>query len=141
MKNIIKLNESQLRYIISEAISDALNVNKSHQLSVIKDNNPAPDDIHAWIRAEEDIKTYEEAINDNGGIEDLTPDYKSDDIKKALMTGKVIVYSSYPIKPGIFVTPSRMEAQNYAGNGRIYSKLVNLSDVAWIDPLQGQYIG
>lgn len=56
------------------------------------------------------------------------------------MTGKIIVYSSYPIESGIFVTPSRMEAQNYAGNRKVYSKLVKLSDVAWLDPLQGQFI-
>ena len=32
-----------------------------------------------------------------------------------------------------------MEAEMYAGNGKIYSKRVPLDDVAWIDPTQGQY--
>ena len=32
-----------------------------------------------------------------------------------------------------------MEAESYSGNGRVYSKTVPLTDVAWIDPTQGQY--
>lgn len=32
-----------------------------------------------------------------------------------------------------------MEAKNYSGNGNIYSKEVALTDIAWIDPTQGQY--
>ena len=32
-----------------------------------------------------------------------------------------------------------MEAQNYAGEGRVYSKEVSVDDVAWIGPLQGQF--
>lgn len=146
MKNIINLNESQLKYVIAESVKSILenyqdyDVDKDYQLSVIQNNNPANDNIHTWIRSKDDIKTYSEAVNEYGEIEDLTPDYKADDIKKALMTGKIIVYSSYPIESGIFVTPSRMEAQNYAGNRKVYSKLVKLSDVAWLDPLQGQFI-
>ncbi len=68
-----------------------------------------------------------------------TPDFTEEDLQNALETGRVTVYSSYPIKDGIFVTPSRMEAQNYAGEGKVYSKTVALEDVAWIDSLQGQY--
>ena len=60
-------------------------------------------------------------------------------MKKALKTRKITVYSSYNIKPGTFVTPSKMEAQNYAGSSKVYFKTVNLEDVAWIDPFQGQY--
>ena len=32
-----------------------------------------------------------------------------------------------------------MEAQNYAGEGKVYSKEVSVDDVAWIDAFQGQY--
>ena len=49
------------------------------------------------------------------------------------------MYSSYPIKNGTFVTPSKMEAMSYAGSNKVYSKVVSLDDVAWIDPTQGQY--
>lgn len=60
-------------------------------------------------------------------------------VRDALEKGSIRVYSSYPIKDGIFVTPSIMEAQSYSGDGKVYSKIVNLNDVAWIDPTQGQY--
>lgn len=59
--------------------------------------------------------------------------------REALEKGSIRVYSSYPIKDGIFVTPSIMEAQSYSGDGKVYSKVVNLNDVAWVDPTQGQY--
>lgn len=119
-------------------------VDKKSQLDIILKYNPVNDtDMpgHTWIRTIEDIKTYEEALEDNDFTENdnLTPDFKSSDLKKALKTRKMTVYSSYNIKPGIFVTPSKMEAQSYAGDGKIYSKIVNLEDVAWIDPFQGQY--
>ena len=32
-----------------------------------------------------------------------------------------------------------MEAENYAGSENVYSKTVPLTDVAWIDSLQGQF--
>ena len=50
-----------------------------------------------------------------------------------------MVYSSHPIKNGTFVTPSKMEAMSYASSDKVYSKVVSLYDVAWIDPTQGQY--
>lgn len=68
-----------------------------------------------------------------------TPDFTENDLRKTLETGEVTVYSSKPIEQGIFVTPSKMEAESYAGNGKVYSKRVRLDDVAWIDSLQGQY--
>lgn len=147
MKHTIRLNKSKLSQLIIESIRNIIgvngnnNVDKDYQLAVVMNNNPARDDIHTWIRVKEDIKTYIEALNDSEITEDedLTPDFGKEDIKLALQTGKIIVYSSYPIRLGVFVTPSRMEAQNYAGNGRVYGKVVKLSDVAWIDPLQGQY--
>ena len=49
-------------------------------------------------------------------------------------------YISNPITSGNFVTPSKMEAMAYAGNGKVYEKNVNINEVAWIDSLQGQYI-
>lgn len=90
MKNIINLNESQLKYVIAESVKSILenyqdyDVDKDYQLSVIQNNNPANDNIHTWIRSKDDIKTYSEAVNEYGEIEDLTPDYKADDIKKSV---------------------------------------------------------
>ena len=114
---------------------------KQKQNEIIQKSNPMDKKLgeHTWINSAEDIKTYQEAIDEFGGIDNVTPDFKSEDVKKALDTGKVMVYSSYPIEQGTFVTPSKMEAQSYAGNNQIYSKEVNLNDVAWIDEIQGQY--
>lgn len=116
---------------------------KERQLRIIMASNPANESLggHTWIRDIADIHTFREAIVDSGYSldEDFTPDFTSGDVRRALRTGRMTVYSSHPIKDGVFVTPSKMEAQGYAGEARIYSKEVILSDVAWIDGLQGQY--
>ncbi len=126
------------------------NVNTNHaaarkaaQLATIERSNPFDPELgaHTWIRSAEDILTYREAIDSFGGVDDVTPDFRASDVQRALDSGYMTVYSSYPIELGTFVTPSRMEAQNYAGDGRVYSKRVPLDDVAWLDEVQGQYTG
>lgn len=114
---------------------------KQKQLDIIKSNNPVNDDYHTWIRNVEDIKTLEETINDSdwSDYDEYNPDLSRQDIENAIDSGKITVYSSYPIKQGIFVSPSKMEAESYSSNGKVYSKEVNINDVAWIDPTQGQY--
>lgn len=116
---------------------------KEKQYKIIESVNPAEDEYHTWIRNSEDIKTFEETLNDPDWIdyreEGFDPDYTGDMINDALKTGEIMVYSSYPIEMGTFVSPSKMEAETYSGNGKIYSKKVNLTDIAWIDPTQGQY--
>ncbi len=114
---------------------------KQKQLDIIKNNNPVNDDYHTWIRSVEDIKTLEETINDSdwSDYDEYNPDLSRQDIENAIDSGKITVYSSYPIKQGIFVSPSKMEAESYSSNGKVYSKEVNINDVAWIDPTQGQY--
>lgn len=111
---------------------------KRKQLEIIKRNNPAPNDYLAWIRDINDIHYYDEACTDEE-LFSFAPDYTEQDAIKALKQKKVRVYSSYPIEPGVFVTPSYMEAASYAGDGKVYDKMVALDDVAWIDTLQGQY--
>lgn len=112
---------------------------KAKQFETISKTKPAPDDTHTWIRSADEIKTYQEAIREADIEGQFAPDYTGDMAKTALDTGKITVYSSNPIEPGAFVTPSRMEAQSYAGKGKIYSKEVALNDVAWIDAIEGQY--
>lgn len=121
--------------------SFSLEQHKQKQLDIIKNNNPDNDDYHTWIRNVEDIKTLEETINDSDWIDydEYNPDLSREDIENAIDSGKIMVYSSYPIKQGIFVSPSKMEAESYSSNGKVYSKEVNINDVAWIDPTQGQY--
>ena len=118
-----------------------VNTLKQRQLQVIQDSNAAPDPYHTWIRDESDILTFEEALNDPdwADYDEFDPSYSTDMARQALSSGEITVYSSYPIEPGVFVTPSRMEAQDYAGGGQIYEQTIPLTDVAWIDPTQGQY--
>ena len=141
----IKLNSNKeldvSNYIISKNRNSASNNHKQKQLDIIKNNNPDNDDYHTWIRNVEDIKTLEETINDSDWIDynEYNPDLSKRDIENAIESGKITIYSSYPIRQGVFVSPSKMEAESYSGNGKVYSKEVNINDVAWIDPTQGQY--
>lgn len=113
---------------------------KEKQFEIVQKANPMTDDYHTGIRSVDDIKTFQEALDDDGyDGGSLTPDYGEDKVEKAKETGVITVYSSKPIENGNFVTPSKMEAESYAGSGQVYSKEVKLEDVAWIDPLQGQY--
>ena len=110
---------------------------KERQFELIQNNHPKEDwDYQTWINSVDDVKTYQEAVDDDRAG---TPDFDDADIDRALKTGRVRVYSSHRIRIGTFVTPSRMEAETYAGSKNVYSKTVPLTDVAWIDSLQGQF--
>lgn len=139
----VKLDNSKELDISSYLVNDEIGIDslKEKQLEIIKNNNPVNDDYHTWIRNIEDIKTLEEAINDSDwkDYDEYNPDLSRQDIETAIKNGKITVYSSYPIKPEIFISPSKMEAESYSSNGKVYSKEVNINDVAWIDPTQGQY--
>ena len=150
MNNIPQSNKTvkssiSTKYSMQELKNNSSNNNnlKQQQLDIILNNNPAEDNYHTWIRNIDDIKTFEESLQDNDyagwETDGFIPDYDANIVKQALKTGKITVYSSYPIEQGIFVTPSKMEAESYSGNGKVYSKEVDLQDVAWIDPTQGQY--
>ena len=114
---------------------------KAAQFEVIQNSNAADDDYHTWIRSAAEIKTLSETLADPEWAEydEYDPDYTRQMAEDAIRTGKITVYSSYKIGNGVFVTPSRMEAESYSGDGKVYSKTVNVADVAWIDPTQGQY--
>lgn len=125
-------------YIVDNNLDNSI---KQKQLDIIKDSNPMQDDYHTGIRTIEDIKTLEETLNDSDyeGYDEFNPDLTRQDIENAIKKGTIMVYSSYPIENGVFVSPSKMEAESYSGNGKVYSKEVSINDVAWIDPTQGQY--
>lgn len=114
---------------------------KAAQFDIIQNSNAAEDDYHTWIRSASEIKTLSETLADPEWAEydEYDPDYTRQMAEGAVRTGKITVYSSYKIGNGVFVTPSRMEAESYSGDGKVYSKTVNVADVAWIDPTQGQY--
>lgn len=136
-------NNGNVRF--REAEDDS--THKQRQLEIINDTNPMLDDYHTGIRSEDDIKTMREAIEEarseaeKYGDETWSayPDITNEMLDEALRSGKITVYSSKPIVNGNFVTPSRMQASDYAGGGRIYSKTVNIDDVAWINTDEGQY--
>ena len=123
---------------------DVLRKNKQNE--VIQRSNPMGDDYHTGVRGVEDIRTMREAISEaraegaEGGWETLSsyPDVSNAMLKEALRSGRVRVYSSKPIEAGVFVTPSRMQAEDYAGGGRVYSKEVSVDDVAWLNTDEGQ---
>ena len=116
---------------------------KEKQLEIIKKTNPMNPALgeHTWINSTKDIKNAKEAFKTK--IDDdedyLYPDFTKKDGEKALASGKITVYSSKEIKNGNFVSPSKMMAQDYAGSGKVFSKTVNIDDVAWIDSNEGQF--
>jgi len=110
---------------------------KQSQLNLILKHNPMTDDIHTGIRAINDIKTAEEAFSDDNW--EATPDFTKEDMLKALKNNSITMYSSKPFTNGSFISPSKMEAINYSGIGKIYSKTIPLNHIAWIDSTQGQY--
>ena len=123
---------------------------KQKQLETILTYNPMLDDYHTGIRAVSDIRTFQELYDEeilNGSTYDefdlvVYDEPKSlyvPDIEEILKKGTITVYSSYPIKQGVFVTPSKVEARSYSGEKPIHSRRVRLTDVAWIDFNEGQY--
>ena len=116
---------------------------KVEQFKIIQENNPMNDDYHVGIRKPSDIKTWKEVVDgDKGDGENFSwGDFTKEDAEKALKTGKVKIYSSYPIGQGGFVSTSKMQAEQYAGGqgNKVYSKTVALEDVAWINGDEGQF--
>jgi len=118
--------------------NQTINPYKQKQLDMILKHNPADPKLgnSTWVRQIDDIKTYEEAWEDSDWKEYFDEHPQAKDIIKS---GMVKVFSSYPIKEGIFVTPNEQEAKSYAGGKTPYSKLVPTKHIAWLDPEQGQY--
>lgn len=114
---------------------------KQKQFEIIQKENPMQDDYHTGIRSIEDIKTATEAFRTKVDEDEdyAYPDFTKNDGEKALKTGEITVYSSKEIKQGAFVSPSKMMAQDYAGSEKIYEKVVDINDVAWINSDEGQY--
>lgn len=112
---------------------------KEKQLDIIKKTNPMLDDYHVGIRKIEDIKTFEEAIQDEESFS--WGDYSKKDAERDLKRNKVRVYSSYAIKNGTFVSTSYEQALEYAGMDRskVHSKEIRPLEVAWINGDEGQY--
>lgn len=127
--------------VSNDIISNSAENVKKKQLEIINKHNPAPNTYNTWVRSVDDIKTFEEALADDeiAEYDEFNPDFDRAMAEQAIKDGEITVYSSYPIKQGVFVSPSYMEAESYSGDGTVYSKRVPLDSVAWIDITQGQY--
>lgn len=116
---------------------------KQKQLEIIQETNPMWDEYHTGIRTVDDILTWEEVLklDDEREGQFVWGDFSRAEAEQALKDGTITVYSSYPIKNGVFVSTSQIQAQEYAGgkNGKVYSKIIPLTDVAWINGDEGQY--
>lgn len=110
---------------------------KSQQFKIIQENNPMLDEYHTGIRRPEDIKTWEEALEDEESF--VWGDFSKEEGQEALKKGEIRVYSSYDIGQGTFVSTSKNQAMDYAGGGKVYEKIVPITDVAWINGDEGQY--
>lgn len=110
---------------------------KNKQLDIINKNNPMTDDYHVGIRSVDDIKTFEETLDDDESF--VWGDFSKEDAEKAIEKGSIVVYSSKPIGQGTFVSTSKNQALDYAGGGKIYSQEVPLDKVAWINGDEGQF--
>lgn len=125
-------------YSLSEKMT-----HKQSQFEIIQETNPMWDDYHTGIRTTDDIRTWEEVLelDDESEGQFVWGDFSRADAEQALKDGTITVYSSYPIENGVFVSTSYVQAQEYAGgrNGKVYSKTIPLSNVAWINGDEGQY--
>ena len=116
---------------------------KAQKLEIIKKNNIANDDYHTWIRNENDILDFNDArkytLDDIGDVSSY-PDVTKDLLDAAEKSGKIKVYSSKPFSLGGFVSPSKMQAMDYAGNGKVYEGIFDIDDIAWINADEGQLV-
>lgn len=105
-KNIIpqsaqKSNTSEENNLeVRKSKDDTIYDFKDAQNEIIQKSNPVNVDYLTWIRSAKDINTFEETLK-NGEYdegEDFDPSYTWDMAQKALKSGKITVYSSYPIQ-------------------------------------------
>jgi hypothetical protein len=139
--NIANIEFKETPQAGSIAVGEDVESRRNKQLEIINKTNPAPNNYNTWIRKVEDIKTADEVFEVAKKEGAMYPDFTEEQMQDALDSGEITIYSSNPIENGVFVTPSKMNAQEYAGGkgGKLYSKKVKLEDIAWIDESEGQY--
>lgn len=114
---------------------------KAQKAERIIKSNPMVDDYHTGIRNAEDILDFSEArqftLDDIGNVSSY-PDVTQEILDNATKTHKIRLYSSRPFSVGSFVSPSKMQAQDYAGKGKIYEGVFDIDDIAWLNADEGQ---
>lgn len=108
---------------------------KQEQLNTIHKLNP----IVEWNI--EDIKTLPETIKDPESF--VYPDFNKAMAKSAIKSGKITIYSFQSLNNANaqFVSPSKIMITNYADGRKVFSKVVKIEDVAWINGSEGQFTG
>lgn len=139
MQRVREKRKQRERQAQIEADIEESSPHKNAQFQIIQATNPMFNDTSVGIRSPKDIKTFEEAMSDEESFH--WGDFTRADAEKALRRGTVRVYSSYPIKNGVFVSTSREQALQYAGGdpAGVHTRIVALDSVAWINGDEGQY--
>lgn len=140
LQNLMKSKNLRGPYM-QDATPSEIEAHKAKQLDIVQKYNPMHDDEHVGIREIGDIKTAKEAFDPDDDENFAYPDFSYEDAQKALRYNRMMIYSSYPIEQGTFVTPSEMMAKDYAGgqNKSVHMKYVDVDEVAWINSDEGQY--
>lgn len=129
---------------IDESIKKTLTLNdvRQKQWEIIQKTNPKEEGTNStWVDKPEDAKTFYEVNHKDSDYpfnENYSDDWTVRDKMNVEATGKITVYSSYPIEDGNWVTPSKEEGLSYAGSGKLYSATMDPRDIAWVDAGQGQ---
>lgn len=129
---------------IDESIKKTLTLNdvRQKQWEIIQKTNPKEEGTNStWVDKPEDAKTFYEVNHKDSDYpfnENYSDDWTVKDKMNVEATGKITVYSSYPIEDGNWVTPSKEEGLSYAGSGKLYSATMDPRDIAWADAGQGQ---
>jgi len=121
--------------VMAEMTPDENAARRQAQFDLLQRTNPMTDEYHTGIRTPEEIRTLKNIVDNYNEDDNFTyPDFTLADAQKALVNGELPVYSSKPIEPGAFISPSRMMAQDYAGQGgQVYTKNIPLEDFAFIE--------
>lgn len=85
----------------------------------------------------ENIHTPEEVFSRD--VFEKYSDFQYDRARKAIATGKLVVYTTGPIRPGMKVYPSKKLFKAENKNQKEYRCELNVDDAAWLDSQHGLY--
>lgn len=123
---------------IARAVANKLDdiaARKSAQFDLLQKTNPMLDNYHTGIRSAKEINRLQDLVDNFDADSMFTyPDFTIDNARAAVAKGTLPVFSSKPIEPGVFISPSKMMAADYAGGdvSKIFRKEIPLDDFAAI---------
>lgn len=111
---------------------------KEKQFERIQQHYQPKESWQPKVTSAEQILTAEEALLEADAMMDFEyPDFTMMDASKALMSGKITVYSTQPISNGTFVSTSKMFMSSYAGANEVTERQVALEDISWLSTNTG----